>query len=661
MKENCSQYFFQIGEPFAAGFFQNPERSRFYRLSVAYAEYLKCVSLEPYHGGNFYPCTPINSGDYAVKPSISLTYDISFDALKQKDSNCADVLFSEAALLHRENNVHSVAGWVWTHSMPNYARIASEGLNSYQKRVNAQQNSDFKEGLSILLDGIDCYRKRCVSFLRENNAVPVLIAALEKVPFEPSTTIYEAMVCRIFLYCLDCCDNFGRIDRDLFPYYKGETVEPFLHELFQIVDATEGFSAAIGPEYNPITLQCIKAIKGLRRPSLELRITPEMPQELWDAALDSLASGCTNPCLYNENGYYKSFQTIFPDLPYEDYLNWCGAGCTETSIAGMSNVGSLDAGMNLPYLFTNCMRLHMNECHLFSEFYQKFFALYAVAWKETSDLLNVAYKSRAQYRPNPMRTLLTDDCIDKGLDFNNGGAKYHWSIINFAGIVNVVDSMLAVKGLVFEKKIYTPERFLALLDEQNSEFLNDCKKCHCFGVNDETADAFATQFTNDLFDELEPYRTALGGKFLPASIQFSTCASAGKGIPATPDGRANGAPLADSIAAIHGKDNQGLTSMLNSAASFNQSRMLGTPVLNLKIGKAYLKGAFKGLVLGYFAQGGMQIQVNAISKEEMQKAQIEPEQYGNLIVRVGGYSEYFTRLPKDLQDQIIARTEFASR
>ena len=145
---------------------------------------------------------------------------------------------------------------------------------------------------------------------------------------------------------------------------------------------------------------------------------------------------------------------------------------------------------------------------------------------------------------------------------------------------------------------------------------------------------------------------------MPSSIQFSTYAKAGKAVGPTPDGRGDGAPLCDSIGAIHGNDKNGITALLNSAAAISQENMCGTPVLNIKIDPARAKKSLKPLVLGYFEMGGMQLQITSVSREELIRAKEHPEDYPNLIVRIGGYSEYFRRLSPELQQTVIDRTEY---
>jgi formate C-acetyltransferase len=259
-----------------------------------------------------------------------------------------------------------------------------------------------------------------------------------------------------------------------------------------------------------------------------------------------------------------------------------------------------------------------------------------------------------------VRTFLIDDCIDKAKDFNAGGARHYWSVVNVAGLVNVIDSLLALRDLVYDKKEFTPQAFLRALTEGSAAFKAKLRNCPCFGVDNPTADSLAADFAGEIFDifgERTPY---LGGRFLPSSIQFATYADAGRKVGPTPDGREAFSPLADSLGAIHGKDKSGPTAMLNSAAKLRLYKAAGTPILNLRLKKEFITRSLKPLVMGFFAQGGMQIQISCVSREDMLDAMEHPEMHRNLIVRIGGYSEYFNNLSQKLKETVIKRTEFDS-
>lgn len=650
--------FFESGEPFAAGFFEAPERNRFYRFARAQRVFWENMILPAYNGGQLYPTGHRFQARYAVKPDYSYTFSIDWELLKQKGCKGVEALQQETSLLQGKYTPHTVGGFCYTHSIPNYSRIIMEGLDSYEERIMKLEAGDFRDGLLEIIAGIRIYRDRALALLKKANAPPRLIKAMKKVPFLPAEDLYEAVVAWNFIYYVDGCDNPGRLDEGLYPFYQGENIEDLLREFFVNVDQNDGWSSALGPKYNPLTLQVLKAIKGLRRPSLELRVTKYMPPEIWEDAAEALITGCGQPAFYNEEAYQAALTRRFPHIPKSDLEQFNGGGCTETMLAGMSNVGSLDAGINLLLIFSRYMRSALKNCSDFNTFYNGLIDEIRSEVADTLDIVNEYKKIRSKVRPQPVRTLLVDDCIDKGLDFNAGGARYYWSVINLAGLVNCIDSLLAIKKLVFEDKEYNAESFIQALDEQNPSFLLRLRSCPCYGVDDDNADALASRFTADVCESLNQRTPYLGGVFLPSSIQFTTYTVAGSNIPATPDGRSYGDPLADSIGPIHGRDTKGPTAMLNSAAKLPQKLMLGTPILNIRLQKNFIRNHLQALITGYFKQGGMQVQISCVSREDILDAMEHPERHENLIVRIGGYSEYFNRLSPELKQTVLQRTEY---
>ena len=653
------QLFTQIGEPYAAGFFEHEERSRFFRLANAQKRYFEEVPLTPYDGGRLYPCGPKYTGEYAVVPEPSYTFWVNTELLRSKSERAAEIISAETALLPPIPSLHTVGGNGFTHGFPNYIRIVTEGLNSYRQRVERLHDGDFKDGLLTVLSGIEIYHERCLALLRSSNADARLIRALERVPFLPAEDLYEALVCWNFIYYMDGCDDPGALDIPLYPLWRGEDVTDIIAEFYDHVNCNNGWSATLGPQCNELTLQCLRAIHGKRRPSLEFRVDQNTPQWAWDEAAASLVSGNGQPAFYNETMYQQKLHEKFPLIPKEDLLRFNGGGCTETMLSGISNVGSLDAGINLADIFSRCMRQTLAESKSFEEFYGALLNQIKTETLEILQAISAYQKTREKFRPHPMRSLLVDDCIDKESDFNSKGARYYWSVVNVAGLINVIDSLLAIRKWVYDKKFYSGNEFIEKLDAQEPQFLQNMKSSPCYGVNDPAADCLAAAFAKDVFEIFNLETPYLGGAFLPASIQFATYADAGKYIPATPDGRCAGAPLCDSIGAVHGKDIKGPTALLNSAAAVPFHMALGTPVLNLRLQKEHLKEGLRPLILGFFMQGGMQVQISCLSREDMLDALAHPQAHENLIVRIGGYSEYFNRLSDELKAAVIARTEHA--
>ena len=647
------RFFTDRGEYYGAGYFEEPHRSPFERFSRASRRYFENYRLPEYKEEPLYPCGA-EWRPMLVYPDFSFTVGVDWRRLAEQSQEVREALGNEFSLyVSRVPSVHTVGGNMYTHSYPNFKRVVYEGLDSYEERIKKIEDAEVRNGLLDLMSGIRCFHSRILQKIKESAGENRLYKALLNVPFRPAKTLYEALVCWNFVYYLDGCDDIGRMDADLIPLYQGEDMTEVFRCFYKNVDANSGWSGTLGPDYNPLTAQCLKACKGMRRPSLELRVKPDMPQEIWDAAIEAIHAGGGSPSLYNEVGYQTALERLFPEIPAEDRINCAGGGYTETMLAGMSNVGSLDAGINTVYIFHNVMRRCLVSSNDFEEFYRAFIDEYTKQAENVMDSISESQRIRAKFKPQPMRTLLIDNCIDSGKDFNNGGARYYWSVVNLAGMINVIDSMLAIKRLVFDSKRMSAEELLRRLDL--GERIGRSAAPH-HGVDSDEANEMANRLSLDLcavFDGKTPY---LGGKFLPSSIQFTTYIQAGKGIGATPDGRLAGEPLCDSIGAINGNDVMGVTALLNSAASLCQSKMAGTPVLNLKLNADLLNANLPALVNGYFEQGGMQLQVTCVSKEELLDAEKHPEKYPNLIVRIGGYSEYFSRLSPEHRRSVIERT-----
>jgi formate C-acetyltransferase len=185
-----------------------------------------------------------------------------------------------------------------------------------------------------------------------------------------------------------------------------------------------------------------------------------------------------------------------------------------------------------------------------------------------------------------------------------------------------------------------------------------------FGNDNPYVDDLGHDIIRFAWDELYQHETPRGGRYIASCILFMTYLGAGQQVGATPDGRYAREVLTDSVGAAQGRDTHGPTALLNSVTKLPLARAAGTPVLNVRFQPEIMQSeeglrGVAALVRTFFAQGGMQIQLSVLNQEELRAAQREPEQHRDLIVRVGGYSEYFTNLPRELQDSVIARTEYA--
>ncbi|MBE6561889.1 MAG: hypothetical protein E7662_12280 [Ruminococcaceae bacterium] len=642
--------FARIGEPYAAGLFEEPDKGYFYRHAIANARWFETLEPAAYtEGEQLYPHgRKFFCSSCAVQPHFAKTYEVNWDLLTKKSPEAA-------AELRKFHDISHMPGG-WTHAAPNYRRVLREGLTAYRQRILAQPAGEFRDGLLCLVDGMENYLRRCAAYLRSVHAPERLISALDKVPFAPAENYYEGLVAWNVVFYLDGADNLGCLDEGLEHLYAGEDYTDIIHELFTNIDTVGTWSCTVGTVYNEITRQALYAIRGRRRPMLELMVREDMPDDLWEIAVENLRSGCTHPSFYNAGGIHDMMKARFPQIPDEELVLFCGCGCTETNLQGLTRAGGTDDVVPLLRILETVMHEQLAQTPTFEEFYEKVCAASVEGYESLKKRIIDRYLYMAKYLPNPIRTLLTDDCIEKGKDFNGGGARYTWIQSADSGLINTVDSLAAIRELVYRQKKYTPEEILQKLTAEDPLLYADLKKCPCFGTDNEEVDALAADFASrgyHVYHDQEPVDFIDG--CIITEHQFQRYEYEGRAVGPTPDGRKKGMPTCDSVAALRGKATEGPTAMLKSAARLPQHLAQGISVLNLTLDKKFVGASLRALITTYFAMGGIQVQVSCTSAEELQDAMINPDRHRDLIVRVGGYSDYFTNLTPALRQAVLER------
>ncbi|MBR5295474.1 MAG: hypothetical protein IKU24_02655, partial [Clostridia bacterium] len=520
----------------------------------------------------------------------------------------------------------------------------AEGLDSYEKRIRLMKNEDLRDSLLDLMVGIRSYHKRCLDYLKSEKAEEKLISALEKVPFSPASNAYEALVATNFVLCLDGCDNIGFVEDWLPKYWNGEDLSKEMRSLMSHLHESDGWSITIGATYSELTKQWLLASEGLPRPLIELRTTPDMPDDIWETAIQTVLKGNGQPSFYNETAIQNRLTERFPNAPKEDIYQFAGMGCTETSFSGMTYSGGIDVNLNVLKIFDRAMREDLALCYTFDEFYEKFITRLHKAQDNLIKYVNNYYNKRGEICFQPLRTLFMDDCIAKEKGYLQGGARYTFAVPSDSGMPNTIDSLLAVRELIYNRKEYTPHQFIAALDSDDPRFFALLKSCPFYGVGNPDADELVHNLTHRFYSYYRNAELTLGDGFLPTSHQFVRHTIEGSSMGKTPDGRKDKSPVADSIAAMNGKAIKGPTMMLKSAASYDQSQIYGIPVLNLSITQKFDAAVLRALIEGYFEMGGTQIQITCANRETLLDAKKNPDAHRDLIVRVGGFSDYFHRL-----------------
>jgi formate C-acetyltransferase len=278
---------------------------------------------------------------------------------------------------------------------------------------------------------------------------------------------------------------------------------------------------------------------------------------------------------------------------------------------------------------------------------------------------NIIQQIFASEMPVPFLSLLINDCIKNGMDYNAGGARYNTSYIQGVGLGSLTDSLASLKYHVYDKKDVSMKKFLAILKnnfENYTDFRYDLLfKTPKYGNDEEYVDGILREAFEAYFGAIDGRPTTIGGRYRINLLPTTCHIYFGKMINALPDGRKAGEPLSEGISPVQGADRKGPTSVLKSAAKIDHLRTGGT-LLNQKFSPSFFstdEGTKKltRLIRSYFKMDGHHIQFNVVTAETLRQAQKEPEKYRDLIVRVAGYSDYFNDLGKDLQDEIIKRTE----
>ena len=263
-------------------------------------------------------------------------------------------------------------------------------------------------------------------------------------------------------------------------------------------------------------------------------------------------------------------------------------------------------------------------------------------------------------------SVLTEDCIHRRKDVSEGGARYNSVGVNFCGIATAVDSLMAIKRLVYEEKRLTLKEFAKILenDYEGAEEIRQRALNHCpkYGNDLKEPDMAAADIIVGIKNHIAEYTTYHGGRYCLGLYSVEDHAIMGMNTGATADGRKSGVSLSNSMGAVQGMDKEGPTALMKSVTYTDMRDSSNGMVLDIKFIPSFLeqqtgRDAVRKLISTYFHHGGMEVQISVVSRKTLLDAQMDPDKYKNLVVRVSGFSAYFVTLRKETQDEIIQRTE----
>ena len=430
---------------------------------------------------------------------------------------------------------------------------------------------------------------------------------------------------------------------------------------------------------NELTYLILDVIEEMRllQPSSMVQISKKNPDRLVKRALKIVKTGFGQPSMFNTDALVQEMIRQGKDIV--DARNGGCSGCVETGAFG-TEAYWLTGYFNL----TKILELTLNNG--FDKRTKKQIGLKTgeLSQLDTFEKLMLAYNNQINHFANiklmgnniierviaenitaPFLSLIVDDCISSGIDYNRGGARYNTSYIQGVGLGSVTDNLTALRYHVYENKTISLEELKQAIDNNfvnnyalRETLIFDTPK---YGNDDDYADDQARAVFEMFFNAIDNKPSTRGGKYRINLLPTTCHVYFGSVIGAMPDGRLAGEPLSEGISPVQGADKCGPTAVLNSAAKLDHIRTGGT-LLNQKFTPAFFndESAYDKLtavVRSYFRMDGHHIQFNVIDADTLRDAQKNPEKYKNLIVRVAGYSDYFNDLGTDLQNEIINRTE----
>ncbi|MBT4819583.1 MAG: hypothetical protein HON70_27990, partial [Lentisphaerae bacterium] len=513
-------------------------------------------------------------------------------------------------------------------------------------------------------------------------------------------TFHEAVQLFYLLFLVCGHDSPGPVDRMLYPALKRGLAEgtTSLEEAQELVDCLwlklagkTAYGATLGGQWrdgtdaaNELSDLCLESIRRLRllSPRTAVRWHPGLSSDFLDRTCAVIAEGTSLPALVNDNAIITA--AVERGMRLEDARDYTFVGCGQTYPHGRGHGNYEDVILNAAKPLE--LALHDGIDPVTGEqagpatgtpdtfrTYQEFESAYQTQMDTVVstqiEAINARRKASVGQTFDFLRSLLSMSCIERGLDWHEGGTDYSEGMVDAVGLTTTTDSLLAIRMGVFEQQLLDLPALVTILDANwdGEEALRQhvLRQIPKFGNENPEADDILAAEAHRVNEHIKTHRTCFGGPWGMDIIGWSGAVLLGRQTGATPDGRRHGEPLADCAGPAQGRNTQGLTATINSALRLPHHSSHGPLVLSLRFPERAVQDAegrkrLRALVESYFLRGGQQLQISVAGTEEMKAAQECPEDHRDLMVRVGGFSAYFVELDACWQDDMITRSEMES-
>lgn len=604
------------------------------------------------------------------------------------------------------------------HIIPSYEKLLNKGLNYMANEVRdkikkSPQNNFYKAALITLEAAqrhIQRYGKLAEDIaLKEKNIHRkeelIKISNISyKVSSKKPDTLYEAIQLFWFInIALQYESNAssispGRFDQYMYPFYEKDIKNgldlKFAKELLRCLwlkmndvvllrsensakyfaGFPTGYTIILGgvdkkgrDATNELSFLILETYSDIRlpQPNIGVRISEKTPREFLIKTAETIRLGTGIPQIFNDEVIIPGY--LNRGVSLEDARDYSVVGCVELSIPGKT-YGLHDIALfNLLKVMEITLYENNGEFDSFDSLINAIkdnISKYVIDMVQGSNIVDQAHR---EFAPTPLLSCFIENTIEAGCDITAGGAKYNFSGVQGIGTANLSDSLYVIKKAVFEDKKITLPQLLDILnnDYKNNEILrqNFINKYPKYGNDIDEIDSIGSNILSYYCKEVEKHKNIRNGAFQPGSYTVSAHIPLGEAVGATPDGRHSGEQLADGgLSPMVGRDKKGPTAVLKTVSNLDNYLTSNGSLLNVKFHPSALDEnnglqKFVGFLLAFMRLKLQHIQFNIVSAETLRNAQKYPEKYKNLVVRVAGYSAIFVELNKQIQDDIINRTE----
>ncbi len=538
-----------------------------------------------------------------------------------------------------------------------------------------------------------------------------------KVPYHPAETFQEALQ-SLYLYQISifmeqnaASYNPGRMDQYLWPYYKadlasGRITEDRAQELLDCLwikfsepclfqDCVTAEFAAGYPMFqnvcvggvttngvdavNPLSYLILQATMDVQlyQPSLAVRYSlAKNPDDFLRKIVELIKLGTGFPAFHNDD--IGIMMLMNKGIPLREAYNWNPCGCVETNLEGRlrhyTALADINLGSMVEFAMLNGVNRKYNQKVSVETGDPTTFQTFQQFEEAVKDQIRYAVRAVVKGnhvidevsmgRPVPALSLTFKDCVRTATDYAWGGAKYNTGNgVILIGIADLINSMIAVKKVVYDDQDVTMAELVEAMnhDFAGYEYIQKlCKEAPKYGNDDEYCDPFVGEIYTFIADEIERYNSKFG-RMTPGILPVSGNTPFGLEVGALPSGRNAWQPLADGVSPSGGSDMNGPTSVLKSVSNIPHGRFVQGTLLNMKVEPAMLTHEdgtkhMMSLIKTMCSLGIFHVQFNVIDQETLIQAQLHPEDYKGLLIRVAGYTAYFAELGRDVQNEIIGRS-----